>query len=224
MDFAFFGDPHGDFTSVGEAVSSGVAPVSIFLGDFDLTRPLDEELSTLVEAGSDVWYVHGNHDADTPEWYDFVFSSALADRNLSGRVVDIGGYRVAGLGGVFRSKVWNPRSADPPGYPTRRHLSKAAPHLKWRDGLPMRQRATIFPEDFVALSRQRADILVTHEAPTSHRFGFGRIDELAAAMRVKLVVHGHHHESYDAILPNGIKVIGMGLADRRTVSMSEVCK
>lgn len=220
MDMAFFGDPHGVFTAVDEAVASGVAPVSVFLGDFDLACPLEDALSPLIEAGSDVWFVHGNHEGDSPEWYDFVFSSALADRNLSGRVVEIGGYRVAGLGGVFRTRVWNPRSDDPPGFATRRQMIKAMPHAKWRDGLPMRQRATIFPEDFLSLSRQRADILVTHEAPSSHRFGFEKIDELAAAMGVKLVVHGHHHEPYEGRLPNGIRVIGMGQADWRKVDVS----
>lgn len=222
MDMAFFGDSHGDFAAVEESASAEVAPVSVFLGDFDLTRPLEAEVSPLVDAGSEVWYVHGNHDADTPEWYDFVFSSGLAHRNLSGRVVDIGGYRVAGLGGVFRSRVWNPRSSGKPGYSTRKEMIKAMPHHRWRDGLPMRQRATIFPEDFQVLSRQRADILVTHEAPSSHRFGFGKIDELAAAMGVKLIVHGHHHEPYDGILSNGIKVIGMGLADWRVVNIEGV--
>jgi predicted phosphodiesterase len=222
MDIALFGDTHGDRKAVEEAVSAGVAPVSVFLGDFDLARPLDEELSPLIEAGSDVWWVHGNHDADTPEWYDFVFSSALADRNLSGRVVDIGGYRFAGLGGVFRNKVWNPRSDEPPGFSTRKQMLKADPKAKWRDGLPMRHRATIFPEDVQTLSRQRADILVMHEAPTSHRYGFGKLDELAADMGVKLVVHGHHHEPYEGRLPNGTKVIGMGQADWRMVNLGDL--
>jgi predicted phosphodiesterase len=222
MDVAFFGDSHGVFTSVVESASAGVAPVSIFLGDFDLTRPLDDEVSLLIEAGSDVWFVHGNHDADTAEWYDFVFSSKLADRNLSGHVVNIKGYRVAGLGGVFRSRVWDPRSNEKPRYSTREEMIAALPHHRWRGGLPMRQRATIFPEDFAVLSRHRADILITHEAPSSHRFGFTKIDELAAEMGVKLIVHGHHHEPYDGKLSNGIQVIGMGLSDWRLVNIEGV--
>jgi hypothetical protein len=40
-----------------------------------------------------------------------------------------------------------------------------------------------------------------------------RIDTLAAACGATLVVHGHHHTSYAAVLPNGIKIKGMGLAD-----------
>ncbi|MBY3432645.1 metallophosphoesterase [Rhizobium laguerreae] len=219
---ALFGDSHGDFRAIEEVATSGVAPVSVFLGDFDLSRPLDEEVAPLIEAGSDVWYVHGNHDADSPEWYDFVFSSGLADRNLSGRVVDIGGYRFAGLGGVFRNKVWNPRSTEPPGFSTRKQMLKDAAQGKWRDGLPMRHRATIFPEDVQTLSRQRADVLVMHEAPTSHRYGFGRLDKLAAAMGVKLVIHGHHHEAYDGKLANGISVIGMGQADWRIVKVGDL--
>jgi predicted phosphodiesterase len=220
MDMALFGDPHGVFTAVDEALASGVSPVSVFLGDFDLSCPLEEAVSPLIDAGSDVWYVHGNHEGDSANWYDFVFSSELADRNLSGRVVEIGGWRIAGLGGVFRNRVWDPRSSEPPSFSTRKQMIRAMQYARWRDGLPMRHRATIFPEDFQTLSRQRADVLVTHEAPSSHRFGFEKIDELAAAMGVKLIVHGHQHEAYESMLPNGIKVIGMGEADWRIVNVS----
>ena len=38
-------------------------------------------------------------------------------------------------------------------------------------GLPLRRRDAIFPEDLTALGRLRADVLVTHEAPSSHRYG-----------------------------------------------------
>lgn len=221
MEMTFFGDPHGDFSAIGASLADGVRPFSVFLGDFDLDRPLDLEVAALEDAGSEVWFVHGNHDADTPEWHDFVFSSALAERNLSGRIVDLGGYRVAGLGGVFRTRVWNPRSDAAPGFPTRRDFLRAS-RDHWRGGLPLRHRATVFPEDFERLARQRADILVTHEAPSSHRFGFEAIDRLARQMGVRLIVHGHHHEPYQAVLPDGVVVIGMGMADWRNVDIEGV--
>ena len=47
------------------------------------------------------------------------------------------------------------------------------------------------------LGRLRADILVTHEAPSAHVHGFMAIDDLAIQLGAKLVVHGHHHESID---------------------------
>lgn len=44
---------------------------------------------------------------------------------------------------------------------------------------------------------EKADILVCHEAPSCHPYGYSEIDELAQAMGVKMVVHGHHHDCLD---------------------------
>ena len=51
----------------------------------------------------------------------------------------------------------------------------------------------IWPEDYDYLATQRADILVTHEAPRSHPSGNAALDALARAMGASLIVHGHHH-------------------------------
>jgi hypothetical protein len=56
--------------------------------------------------------------------------------------------------------------------------------------------STIFPDTTEGLARQRADVLVSHEAPAGHPYGFAAIDRLAVAMGVRLVVHGHHHVEY----------------------------
>ncbi|MNH14033.1 hypothetical protein D3C79_736200 [compost metagenome] len=37
--------------------------------------------------------------------------------------------------------------------------------------------------------------MVSHEAPSCHPYGYAEIDELAHAMEVKMVMHGHHHDS-----------------------------
>jgi hypothetical protein len=42
-----------------------------------------------------------------------------------------------------------------------------------------------------------ADILVLHEAPACHPHGFAVLDELAEAMGVARVFHGHHHDCLD---------------------------
>jgi hypothetical protein len=47
------------------------------------------------------------------------------------------------------------------------------------------------------LSKLRADILVTHEAPSTHPHGFAALDELARAMSVSKTFHGHHHDRLD---------------------------
>lgn len=67
---------------------------------------------------------------------------------------------------------------------------------RWRGGLPLRVRDAIFPADVEALRGCRVDVLMTHEAPTCHRHGFVGIDMAAEACRARLVVHGHHHQSY----------------------------
>ncbi|WP_152486002.1 metallophosphoesterase family protein [Methylohalobius crimeensis] len=84
---------------------------------------------------------------------------------------------------------------------------------RWRGGLPLKHRASIFPNDFERLHRLRADVLVTHEAPTSHRHGFLAIDELAREMGVKKIFHRHHHQDYNAKIDGGIEVRGVGLAN-----------
>jgi predicted phosphodiesterase len=63
------------------------------------------------------------------------------------------------------------------------------------------------------LSGLEADILVTHKAPSAHRYGFVEIDELAELMGVQLIIHGHHHEQYAATTESGIKVVGLGGQD-----------
>jgi len=70
----------------------------------------------------------------------------------------------------------------------------------------------IWPEDVERLAAEKADILVTHEAPSSHRSGAAVLDDLARAMGARLVVHGHHHTSYRATAPDGLQAQGVAAA------------
>ncbi|CAN7173640.1 metallophosphoesterase [Variovorax paradoxus] len=197
----FFGDPHGDFESVIAAVERFRPKAIVLLGDLQARRPLQVELAPILDL-TEVYFIHGNHDTDSVPDYDNLFGSELADRNLHGRIVEIAGYKVAGLGGIFRSKIWDPRrpieeaaffSADA----LRRSMR---PEAQWRGGIARRHRSTIFPEDYQRLLRSPpADILVTHEAPAVHPHGWKAIDELAEALGVQLVAHGHHHQSVDYV-------------------------
>lgn len=119
---------------------------------------------------------------------------------------------VTGLGGVFKERVWYPRfQAAVPVRATRRDYLRQLPRgERWRGGLPLRVRDAIFPEDVEALRSMMADLLVTHEAPTCHRYGFVGIDMAAQACRARLVIHGHHHESSSACLSSGVPVRGLG--------------
>lgn len=208
----FAGDTHGDFGHVIKAVQKYRPAAVVFLGDLQPTRPLDQELEQILHL-VEIWWIHGNHDTDSDVDYDNLFGSRLADRNLHARVVEIAGVRIAGLGGVFRGQVWMP-----PGL--RRHHSSEdyTAHCgkgnRWRGDLPLRHRSTIFPAEYAALIEQRADILVTHEAPTAHPHGFAAIDELAHGLGVAKAFHGHHHEQldYSANLNRlGFNAFGVGL-------------
>lgn len=42
-----------------------------------------------------------------------------------------------------------------------------------------------------------ADVLVTHEAPSAHYFGYGEIDELGRKIGVSKSFHGHQHDRLD---------------------------
>ncbi len=207
----FAGDPHGDFNPIIRAVETFAPQAVILLGDCDLDRSLEQVLSVIINK-TEVWFIPGNHDANQDHWYDHLFRSQLRERNLHGRVVEIDGKRVAGLGGVFREKIWMPPS--PPKFRTHSELlSACAKKDRWRDGIPRKHHVSIFWQTYQALWGEQADILVTHEAPSCHRYGFKEIDDLAQALRVNTIVHGHHHEQYSrTICGNKITVHGVGKA------------
>lgn len=193
----FCGDVHGRFEHVIDAVRTHSPAAVVFLGDQQARRPLEQELQEILDV-TDVWWIHGNHDTDSDADYDNLFGSALADRNLHGRVVEIAGVRVAGLGGVFRGQVWMP--PEPPKYESSaEYVARCGKGNLWRGGLPRKHRSSIFPEDYVRLVGEHADILVTHEAPSVHPHGFDAINDLACQLGVRAAFHGHHHDrrNYD---------------------------
>jgi hypothetical protein len=66
-----------------------------------------------------------------------------------------------------------------------------------QQGRLQKHLSSIFPDTYDAIGDQRADVLVTHEAPSCHRHGFKTIDFLAQIMGVHTSFHGHHHDSID---------------------------
>lgn len=206
------GDPHGRFDQLIEAVAAHRPAAVILLGDIDAPRPLEVELATIADL-TQIWFIHGNHDTDSDATYDNLFGSSLRERNLHGRVAEIDGLRIAGLGGVFRGQVWMP--PQPPRYPdAEAFLATCGKGNRWRGGLPRKHRSSIFPLEVEALCAAQADILVTHEAPSAHPHGFVVIDELARRLGVSRVFHGHHHDRLDYRSSRkrlGFDVHGVGL-------------
>ena len=165
---------------------------------------------------------HRNHDNDGgPGMWHFLTSPehnpVTAARSLHAAVTVVEGVRIAGLGGTFRPRIWEPPA------PPRLHGRAALPEdvrqmgRGWRpehiDALVHSLGTTaIWPEDYDYLAGQRADILVTHEAPSSHPAGSAALDALARAMGARLIVHGHHHVNYLATAEDGLQALGVAAA------------
>src|SRR3546814_882153 len=209
MAVTFYGDPHGSFGPLLAEWEKRRPNHVVLLGDMDLERPLKDELEPLFRAGTTVWWILGNHDGDREAWYRNLVESH-PDGDLGGRVHVMDRIRVAGLSGVYRGSIWHPNDGVQPKHLGREaYLATLPKNHRWKGGLPLRHRATTFPEDHRALERCQADILVSHEAPsTFERGGVTEIDTLARTMGVRLVVHGHHHRAYAAALSGGIREIG----------------
>jgi predicted phosphodiesterase len=216
----FLGDVHGNFDHVIDAVDRDSPDAVIFLGDLEAQNPLHQELAPILSK-TVVRYIHGNHDTDSDEQFRNVFASDVAHLNIHGRVEDVCGIRIAGLGGIFRSSAWLP-----PGRPVIESYSRLLEALN--ASRPRRERtqprialsnqerlhrSTIFYDTYAHLMHQQADVLVSHEAPSAHPHGFAAIDDLARAMGVKTAFHGHHHDRRDYSGQwerSGFKTFGVG--------------
>jgi predicted phosphodiesterase len=220
----FVGDIHRRWDHVERGLAAPARPIRhvVLLGDMECTVPLDRHVAPILAHGAGLSWIFGNHDADggAEMWANLADprrNPLTAAGALHGRVADIGGLRIAGLGGTFHTRVWNPPA--PPRLTSRDQLAADMATLGpgWSaDAAAALARnlaaLAIWPEDIEALSHQRADILVTHEAPSSHRSGAAVLDSLARAMGARLVVHGHHHIGYRATAEDGLEVQGVGAA------------
>jgi predicted phosphodiesterase len=187
----FAGDPHGRYRHLEEAARHQRPAAIVLLGDNE--PPTPETLPALNRAAP-VFYILGNHDTDRAE--ALANHEGLGEADLNATVREVAGVRVAGLAGVFREKVWHPEKGLK--WARREDLAARTPkHTRFRGGPPLRHWSTIWWEDYAALWEQSADILVCHEAPESHPHGFEAIGDLARALGVHTVFHGHHHENYD---------------------------
>ncbi|MDD5322862.1 MAG: metallophosphoesterase [Methylococcales bacterium] len=202
----FAGDPHGNFKPLIAAVHKYQPEAVILLGDYDLEMPLESCLQEIVNL-TEIWWIAGNYDFESPEKYNNLFHSALSDKDLHLKVTKIAGLRVAGLGGIFLGRVWYPPQ-QPKWLGKQHYLYNQSVNIK-RFDLSLKYKSAIWHDEFEILKTLKADILVTHEAPGSHRYGFKAIDELAIAMGVKNIFHGHLHENYIGTINKKINVFGV---------------
>ena len=107
-----FGDPHGEYGPLGRAAAKRRPDCIVLMGDLSADRdpvPLHEAIGDVSDLGIPLFWIHGNHEDDTPAHHDAVFEGTLAHLGLHGSVVEVCGVRLAGLGGVFRGRVWHPQ-------------------------------------------------------------------------------------------------------------------
>ncbi|MBT8216978.1 MAG: metallophosphoesterase [Acidimicrobiia bacterium] len=159
-------------------------------------------------------YVPGNHDPDlrfrAPASrpgalvFDEVWGNAqpddekreLAGINADGRIVQVNGLSIAGLGGSIRYK-------QGPNQYTQREMARRARNIKWR----------------ARLARKPVDIFIAHSPPAGlgdeddgpHR-GFESFIPLVEALQPKLMLHGHIH-------PHGFEKPDRQLGSTRIVNV-----
>lgn len=172
--------------------------VDLVIGAGDLSF---EYLSTLVDVVDRPGvFVPGNHDPDLsgfsergglwmragmPEEWPGPAGFVDAD----GRVVDVGGVRVAGLGGCLRYRAGPNQWSEAEQARRGRRVVRAARKLRRRDG-------------------RGVDILLTH-APPRHcgdgedppHHGFECLHKVVAELQPRMLVHGHIHP-YEQAMPD----------------------
>ena len=194
----FLGDVHGEFRHIAKTLLATPDKPAwlIFLGDIDIDHKPFRELFVGPLKRSfpaiKVGFIYGNHDADTYDHWEMLHDCGDAVA-FHGQVIDIDGVKVAGLGGNFLGRIWSPPAKA--SFQSKAKAMNRGPY-QFRGGQRPNPslHAAIYPDDFQRLASLRADILITHEAPSCHPYGFEAIDELARAMRVVRTFHGHHHD------------------------------
>lgn len=202
----FCGDLHGGFNEMISAVLRYRPLAVILLGDImgeEPAKSLDQELAEILDL-TDIWFIHGNHDTDSQASYEALFNSpVLGSCNLHGRVVEVAGLRIAGVGGVIRGRIWNLAQSDEYSFKSYeeyfRYAEQKRPTRLRNSSVDSNEdrkhRSTIFPDVIEHLSANRADILVTHEAGEYHPMGFSTLSQLGRDMGVHTSFHGHMHET-----------------------------
>jgi hypothetical protein len=197
----FVGDVHGEFKHLARSLQAAEARPAwiVFAGDIDIAhKPFREILEPVYRFDPEirVAFIHGNHDADSYEHWEMLHDCGPAVA-LHGQVVNLSGVLVAGLGGHFVGRVWMP-PAEPSFTTKKAALNRSA--FQYRGGQrpsPVYQ-AAIYPDELERLAKKRADILITHEAPSCHPHGFEALDGLARSLRAVRTFHGHHHDDRSA--------------------------
>ena len=196
------GDIHGDFASVRRIMRQHPEiPAWLCVGDVADADGRYEAFD------APLYWIKGNN-----ENFDRIAAADLP-ANLhyipNGTVQQVGGLRVAGLGGTYAPTMFDVTAADLP------HPKKGT--LKATE-LADRRRHFV-REEVEACKRMRdVDVLLTHEAPRPFRVkgndaGKTAINEILAAMKPRLHLFGHHHQFAEAEV-QGVRSVCLDLVGR----------
>lgn len=197
----FVGDVHGYFIHLARTLEKAAQRPAwiVFAGDIDIAhQPFKEILAPVKRFDSSVRFafIHGNHDADSHDNWEMLHDCGDAVP-LHGQVVNLSGVLVAGLGGHFVGRVWMPPEA--PAFASKEAaMNRGAFQFRGGQRPSPVYHGAIYPDDLDRLAKQRADILITHEAPSCHPRGFEVLDDLARSLNVARAFHGHHHDDLTA--------------------------
>jgi hypothetical protein len=208
------GDIHGEFETVQEIMKRH-ADVPIWLQVGDVASNEGEYFTPIAP----LYWIKGNNE-------DFdVVAAAIAGRppapNLhylcNGALHEVGGLRVAALGGTFAPTWYHaPASALPPskGHKTTVGVAKLG---KSRDD---KRRHFVKDEVLACKALSGVDVFLTHEAPrpfypAGRHIDAGKtvLNEILTTMRPRLHLFGHHHEFTDSER-QGVRSIGLDLVTK----------
>jgi Icc-related predicted phosphoesterase len=208
MLFGALGDIHGDFDSVRRIQRKhSDIPFWLCVGDVADAEGRYEPFD------APVYWIKGNN-----ENFDRIASGQLP-ANLhyvpNARLLEIGGVRVAGLGGTF-APTWYDTPAEALPHP-RKGTAKATE-------LADKRRHFVREEVAACQAMRDVDVLLTHEAArpfypggagSKRGMDAGKtpVNEILAAMKPRLHLFGHHHR-FSEQERQGVKSVGMDLVSR----------
>jgi Icc-related predicted phosphoesterase len=208
--FGALGDIHGDFASVRHIMRRHHdVPFWLCVGDVaDAAggyEPLDAPL----------YWIKGNN-----ENFDRIAARELPQGLHyipNGAETNVGGVRLAGLGGTFAPTMYEVAPGDLP------HPKKASAQAT---ELADRRRHFVRAEVEACKRLRGVDVLLTHEAPRPFRAGTSRgrpgggndagktpINEVLTAMQPRLHLFGHHHRFVESEI-HGVPSVCLDLVSR----------
>jgi hypothetical protein len=217
MLFGAVGDLHGDFEALDRAMTSH-PEVAFWVCPGDLATVLGEYESP----PAPLYWIKGNN-----EDFDFVAAQPPGGGTIpnlyyipNGTVVEVSGFRIAGLGGTFAPTWYETPPDQLPSHATKPRSAAARevgvlnpPRGATRND---RRRHFVHAEVDACKALPHVDIFLSHEAarpfPLERVRDAGKtpINEVLSSMHPKLHLFGHHHR-YTVAQRQGVLSIGLEL-------------